>query len=137
MAMDLTLVLRGTRVEASGDGEVFDISSSSSRTFLVTLDVLDQIEQESIDLSVWGSADGQAWGHTPLLKLPQMFYRGQTSLVLDMTFRPEIKFIRPKWELNRWGRVAPEPMFVIGASATEIPAMPKRTVPPQTATVHS
>ena len=76
-------------------------------------------------------------GTTPLLKLPQMFYRGQTSLILDITFRPEIKFIRPKWELNRWGRVAPDPMFVIGAIATEIPAMPKRTAPPQTATVHS
>ena len=62
MAMDLTLVPSGTRVEATGDGEVFDISSSPSRTFLVTLDVLDQIEQESIDLSIWGSADGQAWG---------------------------------------------------------------------------
>lgn len=137
MAMDLTLVPRGTRVEATGDGDVFDISNSPTRTFLVTLDVLDQIEQESIDLSVWGSADGQAWGTTPLLKLPQTFYRGQTSLILDMTYRPEIKFIRPKWELNRWGRVAPEPMFVISATATEIPAMPKRATPPQTETVHS
>jgi hypothetical protein len=137
MAMELMLVPRGTRVEATGDGDVFDISASATRTFLVTLTVLDQIEQESIDLSVWGSADGQNWGHIPLLKLPQMFYRGETSLVLDVSFRPEIKFLRPKWELNRWGRVAPEPMFVIGAMASEIPAMPKRPSAGQVSTVHS
>jgi hypothetical protein len=137
MPMELILVPDGTRVEATGDGEVFDISNSTTRTFLVTLTVFDQIEQESIDLSVWGSADGQNWGHVPLLKLPQMFYRGQGSLVLDVSFRPEIKFLRPKWELNRWGRVAPEPMFVIGAKAVEIPAMPKRPTAEQVSTVHS
>lgn len=137
MPMDFALVPSGTKVEATGDGEVFDISPSSSRTFLVTLAVFDQIEQESIDLSVWGSPDGQNWGHTPLLKLPQQFYRGEISLVLDLSFRPEIKFIRPKWELNRWGRVAPEPMFVIGAKASEIPAMPKKPTAAQVSTVHS
>jgi hypothetical protein len=137
MPMELTLVPDRTRVEATGDGEVFDISSSTTRTFLVTLAVFDQIEQESIDLSVWGSTDRQNWGHIPLLKLPQMFYRGQGSLVLDISFRPEIKFLRPKWELNRWGRVAPEPMFVIGAKAVEIPAMPRRPTAEQVSTVHS
>jgi hypothetical protein len=129
MTMELVLVPAGTRVEANGEGSVLDISASHSRTFVCTLTVYDQIEQESIDLNVWGSADGENWGHTPLLKLPQQFYRGQTSLVLDLTNRPAVNLIRARWELNRWGRVAPMPMFVIGVSATEIPAMPARPGP--------
>ncbi|HET9399446.1 MAG TPA: hypothetical protein VFO34_00715 [Candidatus Acidoferrales bacterium] len=126
MGMDLILVPSGTKVEENGSGEKFDISGSATRTFLVTMHVQDQIEQESIDLSVWGSADGENWGAKPLLILPQQFYRGQTQLVLDISMRPEVKFIRAHWDLNRWGRVAPAPMFVIAADAREIPAMPKR-----------
>ncbi|HXN64087.1 MAG TPA: hypothetical protein VN862_02050 [Candidatus Acidoferrales bacterium] len=126
MAMELTLVPRGTRVEANGAGAKFDISGSPSRTFLCTLTVYDQIEQESIDVSIYGSADGETWAPMPLLKLPQQFYRGTGTLVLDVSFRPEVKFIRAQWELNRWGRVAPTPMFVIGVEVVEIPAMPKR-----------
>ena len=136
MAMQLTLVPRGTRVEANGEGAAFDISGSPTRTFLCTLTIDAQIEQESIDLSVWGSADGENWGQMPLLKLPQQFYRGRATLVLDVSLRPEVKLIRAKWELNRWGRVAPLPMFVIGVEVAEIPAMPKRPAP-QPAAVHS
>jgi hypothetical protein len=126
MAMTLELVPAHTRVTSSGDGQAFDISSSSTRTFLITLTIYEQIEQESIDLSIWGSADGTDFGTKPLLKLPQRFYCGDVRLVLDLTLRPEIKFVRARWDLNRWGRVAPEPMFVIGVQAAEIPAFPKR-----------
>jgi hypothetical protein len=136
VAMQSTLVPRGTRVEANGAGAAFDISGSPTRTFLCTLTIDDQIEQESIDLSVWGSADGENWGQMPLLRLPQQFYRGQATLVLDVSLRPEVKLIHAKWELNRWGRVAPLPMFVIGVEVAEIPAMPKRPAP-QPAAVHS
>ena len=44
-------------------------------------------------------------------------------MVLDVSLRPDIKFIRAKWELNRWGRVAPQPMFVAGLTLEEIPPM--------------
>lgn len=124
MALELTLIPRGTRVESKGDGEAFDISGSATRTFLCTLEILDQIEQESLDVSVWGSPDGQAWGAHPIIKIPQGFYRGEERMVLDLTLHPSVKFIQPRWELNRWGRVAPLPMFVIGLQAVEIPAMP-------------
>jgi hypothetical protein len=124
MAMELMLVPPGTRVEANGEGDTFDISGSASRTFLCYLEITEQIEQESLDVSIWGSADGQNWGTKPIIKLPQSFYRGEARMVLDLALRHEIKFIRAKWELNRWGRVAPLPMFVFSLRAAEIPAMP-------------
>ena len=122
--MPTNLVPRGTRMEASGNGERYDVSASRTRTFVVALEILEQIEQESIDLSIWGSEDGENFGAKPLLKLPQRFYCGTTRLVLDLTARPEVKFIRARWDLNRWGRVAPTPMFVIDVSLEEVPAMP-------------
>ncbi len=125
LAMQFELIPHGTRVEANGEGRKVDISGSQTRTFLCTLEITDQIEQESIDVSIWGSADGENWGGKPILKLPQRFYRGETRGVLDLTGRPEVKYVRAKWELNRWGRVAPLPMFVLGLRLAEIAAMPR------------
>ena len=114
-------------MEASADGASFNISDSATRTFLCHLTVTDQIEQESLDVSIWGSADGETWPKKPLLKLQQQFYRGTTKMVLDLSLRSEIKFIRARWDLNRWGRVAPTPMFVAGLDLVEVPPMSKDT----------
>ncbi len=130
MPVEFDLIPPQTRVEANGDGEKVDLSGSQTRTFLCTLVITQQVEQESLDVSIWGSEDGENWGAKPILKLPQRFYRGETRAVLDLSLRPELRFIRAKWELFRWGRVAPLPMFVIGLHLAEVAAMP-RQVPTQ------
>lgn len=122
MAVEFDLIPAGTRLTANGEGEALNIDSSQTRTFLCSMDITEQIEQESIDVSIWGSADGQDWGKMPLLKMPQRFYRGDTRQVLDLAMKPEIRFLRAKWELTRWGRVAPHPVFVLGFYLIEIPA---------------
>jgi hypothetical protein len=126
MAMEIDLIPPGTLVKENGYGAAVDIRTSSTRTFFCIMDIVDQIEQESLDVAVWGSTDGENWGAHPILKLPQQFYRGETRAVLDLALVPEVNFIRAGWELNRWGRVAPLPMFVLGLRVTEIPAMPVR-----------
>ena len=124
--MALDLIPPATRVESNGAGAKFDVSASQTRTFVCNLQVTAQIEQESLDISIWGSQDGENWGRLPILKLPQQFYRGTARMVLDLTLLPEVKFIQARWELNRWGRVAPRPMFVMGLRLEEIPAMPRQ-----------
>jgi hypothetical protein len=122
MVMELDLIAAATRLTVNGEGASHDIGASETRTFLCTMVISDQIEQESMDISIWGSADGQNWGAKPLLMMPQRFYRGETRQVLDLSLKPEIRFIRAKWELLRWGRVAPHPMFVVGFHLSEVPA---------------
>ena len=129
MPPKLELIPANTKMEANGDGAPFDISASATRTFLCLLTVNDQIEQESLDVSIYGSADGEKWSPKPLLKIPQQFYRGHTKMVLDLSLRPEFKFIRARWELNRWGRGAPLPMFVAGLELKEVPAMSRQALP--------
>jgi hypothetical protein len=124
MAVEFDLIPRNTLARESGYGETIDIRASSTRTFFCTLIIHDQIEQESVDVSIWGSADGENWGTHPVLRLPQQFYRGETRAVLDLTLVPEVNYIRAGWDLNRWGRVAPLPMFVLDLHITEVPAMP-------------
>jgi hypothetical protein len=121
------LIPPGTRLTSNGEGQSFEISASQTRTFLCSMEITDQMEQESVDISVWGSADVQDWGKMPLLKMPQRFYRGETRQVLDLSLKSEIRFIRAKYELTRWGRVAPHPMFVLGFRLIEIPAFVAQT----------
>jgi hypothetical protein len=122
--MECDLIAPHTLLETTADGAAVDVGASATRTFLCTLVISQQIEQESLDVSIWGSADGQSWGTHPILKVPQRFYRGETRAVLDLTMRPEVKFIRAKWEVNKWGRGAPVPIFRAGLHLVEIPAMP-------------
>jgi hypothetical protein len=127
MAMKLNLIPPSTRLTPNGEGEPCDIAASQTRTFLCSMNITEQIEQESVDLSIWGSEDGQNWGTKPLLMMPQRFYRGETRQVLDLSMKPQIRFLRAKWELARWGRVAPIPMFVLGFHLAEVPAFQRKT----------
>jgi hypothetical protein len=133
MPLEFSLIPFNTRLDSNADGAPLSISETISRTFFCTLTISDQIEQESLDVSIWGSADGQNFGKRPLLKLPQQFYRGVTKMVLDVSLRPEIKFLRARWELNRWGRVSPPTMFVARLQLEEIPPMSRDTPTKRTA----
>jgi hypothetical protein len=78
---------------------------------LVTFGITRIIEQESIDLSIWGSEDRTAWGAKPLLTFPQKFYCGTYQMLLDLSERPDVKFLQAKWQVNRWGKGNPKPLF--------------------------
>ena len=119
--VDTYLIPENTVVNAKGDGPVVDISSAQTRVFLLTLNITNVVEQESIDVSIFGSADGTAWGAKALGGFPQKFYRGQHPLLLDLTNQPD-KFLRAHWEVNRWGRGTDTPMFELSLSLKEVPA---------------
>jgi hypothetical protein len=120
--IDTELVAAKTVVSAKGDGPAVDVSNAGGRVFLVTLDITQIIEQESLDLSIYGSADGAAWGAKPTVAFPQKFYRGESPLLLDLTAHPDVKFVRAHWEVARWGRGVETPMFEFGVRLKEIPA---------------
>ena len=119
--IDTFLVADNTVVTAKGDGPTVDVAAASSRVFLVTLDIAKIIEQESLEVSIHGSADGATWGAKPIVTFPQKFYRGQLPLLLDLTPHPDVKFVRAHWEVARWGRGTETPMFEFSLKLKEIP----------------
>ncbi|MGA2374460.1 MAG: hypothetical protein ABSF72_03005 [Candidatus Sulfotelmatobacter sp.] len=120
--IDTELVAAKTVVNAKGDGPTADVSGAEGRVFLLTLDITQIIEQESLDVSVYGSADGATWGAKPVAGFPQKFYRGEWPLLLDLTAHPDVKFVRAHWDVARWGRGVETPMFEFGVRLKEIPA---------------
>jgi hypothetical protein len=118
---DIILVPANTVVSAKGDGSVVDVSGATERIFLVVLDITKIIEQEALDLSIYGSADGVAWSPKPIASFPQKFYCEQTPLLLDLTEHADVKFIRSHWDVARWGRGSETPMFEFGVTLAEVP----------------
>lgn len=119
--IDTELVLAKTVVNAKGDGASVDVSGASSRIFLLTLTITNIVEQESLDVMVYGSPDGATWSAKSLTSFPQKFYRGQQPLLLDLTEYPDVKFVRAHWEASRWGRGTEIPMFEFGVTIKEVP----------------
>ena len=118
----MVLVPAKTVASAKGDGPSVDVSGASNRVFLVTLAITKIIEQESLDLSIYGSADGATWGAKSMAAFPQKFYCEESPLLLDLTAHAEVKFVRAHWEMARWGRGTETPMFEFGVTLKEVPA---------------
>jgi hypothetical protein len=117
---DAYLIQPNTVITAKGDGSTVEVLGGN-RVFLLTLNITKIVEQEALDVSVWGSADGATWEAKPLVAFPQKFYAGQHPLLLDLAQRAEIKFVRAHWEVNRWGRGSETPMFEVSLLMRPVP----------------
>lgn len=120
--IDAFLVAEKTVISAKGDGPCMNVSAAASRVFLMTLEVSRIVEQESLEVSIFGSTDGTAWGAKSLVSFPQKFYCGESPMLLDLSAHPDVKVVRAHWEVGRWGRGTETPMFEFGLRLKEVPS---------------
>jgi hypothetical protein len=127
--LDAYLVPEKTTITAKGDSQPLDISEAANRVFLLTLSIGSVVEQESIEVSVFSSADATTWDAKPVATLPQKFYVGEYPLLVDLTTMPVARFVRAHWELIRWGRGPTTPQFEIALRLREVPQDALRGAP--------
>src|SRR5258706_14013064 len=106
-------LLPETTVREAGASPDLQIADQSPGTLILTLGITRIIEQESIDVTIWGSADGADWGAKPLIAFPQKFYCGTYQILLDLSEHAGVKFLRAKWTVGRWGKGDPTPLFTV------------------------
>ena len=106
-----TLLLPESVARADGTGPEFDLGPKRGRLLVLTLGITRIIEQESLEVSIWGSADGEKWGSLPMATFPPKFYCGIYSILLNLSSRPEIRYVRVSWRMSRWSRADAMPMF--------------------------
>jgi hypothetical protein len=106
-----TFLLPETTVREAGTGSELNLDAFQGKPILLTLGITRIIEQESLDVSIWGSADGKEWSAKPLLSFPQKFYCGTYQMVLDLSQHADVKYLRAKWGAQRWGKGDPKPLF--------------------------
>jgi hypothetical protein len=96
---------------ADGTGPEIDLGSKRGKLLVLTLGITRILEQESLELSVWGSADGERWGLEPLAKFPPKFYCGLYSILLNLGSQNDVRFLRVQWNMSRWSKRESMPMF--------------------------
>ena len=106
-------LLPETTIREAGKSEAFEVGEFAGNVILLTLGITRIIEQQSLDVSIWGSADGKEWGAKPLLSFPQKFYCGTYQILLDLSGHPDVRYLRAKWSVARWGKGDPKPLFGI------------------------
>lgn len=116
-----------TERREEGAGDALDLGDSKGKLVKLTLGITRIIEQESLDISIWGSPDGTNWEARPLIVFPQKFYCGTYTVFLDLPEFPEIRHIRAQWKMARWGRGQSKPLFgfYLFAEETELQVLSK------------
>jgi hypothetical protein len=94
-----------------GTSPALDISGAQGSTLLLTLGITRIVEQEALDVAVYGSKDGSEWEAKPLASFPQKFYCGTYAVLLDLADHPDIRFLRVQWKMQRWGRGDSKALF--------------------------
>src|SRR6266700_4226011 len=103
-------LLPETTVREAGTGEALNVAQFAGGVLLLTLGITRIIDQQRLDVSIWGSPDGKEWGAKPLISFPQKFYCGTYQILLDLAEHADVKHLRAKWQVNRWGKGDPTPL---------------------------
>jgi len=117
-----TFLIPESTIREDGAGPVVALGPAQSKLLLLTLVITRIIEQESLEVSIWGSEDGKDWGSRALLVLPQKFYCGVYRFLLDLSEQPQTQFLQARWKVNRWGRGDPRPLFGVWMTAEQVEA---------------
>jgi hypothetical protein len=102
-----------TTVREAGSGLLLSLGETRRGVLVLTLGITRITEQESLDVAIWGSQDGIDWGTKPVISFPQKFYCGTYQVQLDLREHPEVRRLRAKWQVKRWGRNNSKPLFTI------------------------
>ena len=92
-----------------GISPAIELGETSGKPLLLTLGITRILEQESLEVSIWGSEDGAS--ATLLFAYPRKFYCGTYLMALDLRVHPEVKFLHVRWKMNRWGSFDSPPLF--------------------------
>ena len=78
------------------------LSIEHGKLLVLTLAINAVLEHETFFVSIWGSPDAETWGTTPLVSFPPKSYCGVYSILLNLAARPDIRYIRAQWRMQRW-----------------------------------
>jgi hypothetical protein len=103
-----TFMLPETVTRQDGAGAEIALDNRA-RVVRLTLGITRILEQESLEVSIWGSADQHDW--RKVAAFPQKCYCGVYPLVLDLTHDEDVGYLRAQWKMGRWANAELAPLF--------------------------
>lgn len=104
-----TYLLPESVARQDGTGAAVALENVRGKELLLTLGITRAVEQESLEISIWGSADGERW--RLLQTFPLKFYCGTYSLDLNLKRHADLRYLRAQWKMSRWGAAETVPLF--------------------------
>jgi hypothetical protein len=95
------MLLPETLTREDGSGGEVTLGPRQGKPLVLTLGITRIAEQQSLDVSIWGSSDRTYWRQ--LTTFPQKYYCGTYLLLLDLTQHREVRHVRAQWRMRRWG----------------------------------
>jgi len=102
-------ILPESLAQQDGAGAEIALGADRGRPLLLTLGITRIVEQESLEVSIWGSADRKDWRQ--LTMFSRKFYCGTYPVLLDLTRHSDVRYLRAQWKMNRWGSDETTPLF--------------------------
>ena len=91
-----------------GSSEEIALGTMGGKPLLLTLDITRIVEQENLDVSIWGSSDKEQWRQ--IAAYPQKFYCGTYLMLLDLTRELQVRYLKVQWRMGRWNDSGPSPV---------------------------
>ena len=101
--------------QSDGIGQRVDVGADQGRLLVLTLSIDQVSEKDGLIVSVWGSTDGRDGSYKPLLRLPEKFYCGMYSALLNLAKYPAVRYLRVEWKIRHWGKGNSAPKFGFSA----------------------
>jgi hypothetical protein len=101
-------VLAETTVRECGESPVFTLDEHGTSGLVLTLGITHAMEQQSLDLDVFESTDGENWSAKPIASFTRKFYCGTYQLLLPHS---EGRCLKAVWRVHRWSRGDERPFF--------------------------
>src|ERR1051326_90615 len=102
-------LVQETTVRESGESQVVSLENATDRNILLTLGITHAMEEESLDVNIHASEDGQKWSSAPVATFTRKYYCGTYQLLLSAGHNA--KFVKVSWKVNRWGKGEDRPFF--------------------------
>src|SRR5271154_7531728 len=106
-----SFIVPETEIRNSGVSEPIDLGLERADSLLITLGITRIVEQESLDVSIEGSENGNDWAVKPMVAFSQKFYCGSYQILLNLKAYPRARHLRARWSVNRWGKGDTKPLF--------------------------
>jgi len=113
-------LLSGQVARESGQGPALDLGAAAGRPIHLTLGITRIVQQESLNVSIYGSSDGEHWDDKPVLSIPKKSYCGMYDTTLDLRNRPSVRYLRAEWQMGRWDPRQETPLFDFFIKADEV-----------------
>ncbi len=101
-------LLKETTVRESGESALFEIARDESGQLLLTFGITHAVENQSVNLEIHSSLDGETWALRPFAAFPAKCYCGEYPMMLPLR---DARFLKVKWRVSRWSRSGDRPFF--------------------------